>query len=115
MGDWPVAFDSMIDHAKSGPGSFNIQVIGGDFGTGSTLLTKPNMKDAVKEVRGSIPTSPTLDDDTPLGEMQHIIADSLRFESIESRNSLERLRLLQQEKLFGRCAYFRSLADTLDV
>ncbi|PQE07710.1 Carboxylesterase type B protein [Rutstroemia sp. NJR-2017a BVV2] len=81
------------------PHELNIQVIGGPYGTGSVHLTEQAESGATPEV----------------GTMQQVLADPVTFGSIDSFHAHERKRQMEQEKLFQRCAYINSLAETLDV
>ncbi|PQE05222.1 Carboxylesterase type B protein [Rutstroemia sp. NJR-2017a BBW] len=81
------------------PRELNIEVIGGPYGTGSVHLTEQADGGMTPEVE----------------MMQQVLADPVHFGYMDSFHAYERRRQMEQEKLFERCAYINSLAETLDV
>ncbi|KAF5874290.1 putative prolyl oligopeptidase (secreted protein) protein [Botrytis fragariae] len=85
--------------------SFKIQVIGGPHGTGPVLLTDEDNSDSIKR---------NLKNDN-IGTWQQVVSGADDFGSMGSAKKAERKRLIEGEKLFRRCKYINSLADTLDT
>lgn len=79
--------------------SFNLQVIGGPFGTGSVVVTNENGDEDTGYIGADL-------------DPQNI----LKYGSFESSTSShEAVRLVIEENLFERCAYIESLSETLGV
>ncbi|KAF7936453.1 uncharacterized protein EAE97_007819 [Botrytis byssoidea] len=85
--------------------SFKIQVIGGPHGTGPVILTDEDNSNSIKR-------NP---ENENIGAWQQVLSGADKFRSMGSAKEAERKRLIEQEKLFQRCRYINSLADTLDV
>lgn len=113
---WPAAYpEGSSGGADTIPSSLNIEVIGGPYGTGPATLMKGSPRseaagDAVMEGSGS----------GSIGKMQHVVADV--FGSFKAMGSAvrperqgQRQRQIERERLFERCAYISSLAETLGV
>jgi hypothetical protein len=100
--EWPESYGMVefgeADHVP-GPHELNIQVIGGPHGTGSVHLTEQAESGTASEAE----------------TMQQVLADPVHFGYMDSFHAYERRRQMEQEKLFQRCAYINSLAETLDV
>lgn len=98
--EWPESYGRIgVGEADQVPHELNIQVIGGPYGTGSVHVTEQTDSGTAPE----------------FGTMQQALADPVNFGSMDSFNAYERKRQMNQEKLFQRCAYINSLAETLDV
>ncbi|KAM0308222.1 hypothetical protein ACHAO8_010204 [Botrytis cinerea] len=95
---WPESYATTRDTDQT-PHELNIQVVGGPYGTESVHLTEEAESGGVPQV----------------GKMQQVLADVVNIGSMDSFKSHELKRQMSQEKLFQRCAYINSLADTLDV
>lgn len=110
--EWLDAYgDVSGDDSNTMPSTVNIQVIGGPYGTGPVSLSDEAER---KSSNGdSTVTGDAGNFDS--GNMQHVMADPLKFESMDSAASHARQGQIQREKLFQRCAYVSSLAETLGV
>jgi carboxylesterase type B len=98
--EWPESYGMVgVGGAEQVPHELNIQVIGGPYGSGSVHLTEQTHSGTAPE----------------FGTMQQALEDPVNFGSMDSFNAYERKRQMEQEKLFQRCAYINSLAETLDV
>jgi len=85
-----------------------VQVLGGPYGAGSVIVNGKNTTDSAEEAE--------IDAEAlGLGNMQQALPDVLNFEAMKSRTSEIRDRLARKEKLLVRCAYVKSLAETLGV
>lgn len=102
--EWPESYDK-IGMGDAQLESFKIQVIGGPHGTGHVILTDENNSDSMKR---------NLENEN-IGTWQQVLSGADEFRSMGSVKEAERKRLIEGEKLFGRCKYINSLADTLDV
>ncbi|KAH8590947.1 Alpha/Beta hydrolase protein [Bisporella sp. PMI_857] len=89
---WPEAV------GKSRDSEVNIQVIGGPYGTGSVSL-KQKKNDEGEGIVGE----------------QKILSDNVQFGEMGSPELQMRQRQIEQAKLFERCEYIRSLAESLGV
>jgi len=92
--EWPNAYGESGDPTAS---DLSIQIIGGPYGTGSVSLSRK----AKPDIEG-------------LGEQQ-VLAEDFAYGEMKSASSLMRQRLLEQEKLFERCEYIKSLSEALGV
>ncbi|ATZ51933.1 hypothetical protein BCIN_07g04790 [Botrytis cinerea B05.10] len=102
--EWPESYDK-IETENTPLESFKIQVIGGPLGTGPVILTDGDDQDGNER---------KLENEN-IGIWQQVLSGADEFGSMGSRENSERKRLIEQEKLFQRCKYINSLADTLDV
>ncbi|KAJ8071559.1 hypothetical protein OCU04_001872 [Sclerotinia nivalis] len=98
--EWPESYyevgnDERLKNVK-------IQVIGGPHGTGSAIL-----KDETDDKR--------IKKSEKVGNMQQVLSDADTFGSMGLARENERKKLIEQEKLFQRCAYINSLANTLHI
>ncbi|KAF7872526.1 hypothetical protein EAF04_003447 [Stromatinia cepivora] len=98
--DWPDSYDEVGNDDRLN--NVKIQVIGGPHGTGSVILTDETDDQRIKRSE-------------KIGNMQQVLSDADNFGSMGLARENERKRLIEQEKLFQRCAYINSLADTLDI
>ncbi|KAK6606378.1 carboxylesterase [Botrytis cinerea] len=102
--EWPELYDK-IETENTPLENFKIQVIGGPLGTGPVILTDGDDQDGNER---------KLENEN-IGIRQQVLSGADEFGSMGSRENSERKRLIEQEKLFQRCKYINSLADTLDV
>ncbi|TGO10983.1 hypothetical protein BTUL_0120g00210 [Botrytis tulipae] len=102
--EWPESYGK-VEMGDTKLESFKIQVIGGPHGTGPVLLTDEDNSDSIKR---------NLENEN-IGTRQRVLPGADEFRSMGAAKEAERKRLIEQEKLFQRCKYIDSLADTLDV
>jgi len=92
--EWPSAFGASGDPTAL---DLQIQVIGGPYGTGPVSLSR-------KSGLGG----------EALGEQQ-VLGEGFEYGEMKSPSVEKRQRLLEDQKLFERCEYIKSLSETLGV
>ncbi|KAI2776169.1 Alpha/Beta hydrolase protein [Daldinia loculata] len=98
---WPESFTKSEDgRLESELSGFNLQLIGGPLGTGSSFLRRENYTTNLGSERGS---------------MQVPFVADVEFGEMDSTAHEERQRNLNHQKLFERCAYIRTLNEKLGV
>ncbi|KAI1804820.1 alpha/beta-hydrolase [Daldinia bambusicola] len=101
---WPEAFpdSTKLDNSPdSGPPGFNVHVIGGSLGSGSSQVGADNTNGYVAG-QG---------DDG----FQQPLVDSVNYAEMESKSSQIRKREINREKLLERCAFISTLSEKLGV
>ena len=92
--EWPSAYGASGDPTAS---DLQIQVIGGPYGTGPVSLSRNS------RLGGEA-----------LGEQQ-VLGEGFEYGEMKSPSVEKRQRLLEDQKLFERCDYIKSLSETLGV
>ena len=117
--EWPESYGKVSGNdAETLPSSFNIQVIGGPWGTGPAAI----MDTADGEDTAGSDTTAQLGEDGAglgdhlgLGKIQQVMSDFFNTGAMDSVASRMRRQQLQQQKLIQRCTYVKSLAETLGI
>lgn len=93
---WPAAYTSLASgEDESGLPDFNIQVVGGPYGTGPASAREGSVESSYKY------------------KAQVAMDGVMDFAGMRSPEAATRHRLIEEDDLHRRCAYIRSLDDTL--
>ncbi|OCL01888.1 hypothetical protein AOQ84DRAFT_383251 [Glonium stellatum] len=104
--EWPTAYRKINKEAGNMPSMLYIEVIGGPYGTSPASVT--DRREEATEF-GEFSSSLWLEN------VQQVVPDAQNSEGMESAASHARQRQIKREKLFQRCGYINSLAETLGI
>ena len=117
--DWPEAYGDVSNStADLMPSDFNLLVIGGPYGTRAVRSSRSANEDSTESLQNEGARhqyASQFDNYFGLGKLQKAIGNILDFGNMEDSASTQLGRKIQQEKLFERCSYINSLAETLGV